>query len=160
MPNPPPLDYGSICGQLQGFSGKITGMLGNVDGESRNVVSSLLNIWKQHFAEMQTAYPAAMSDIQTSISRAENLNQESNSKIAATKAAIEKAQAAQAAAAAAKKAAPKVPPLKPIDPALGVSLRDELLERFGVTADAPGEHLPEDIHEIWEGWKFESWDKN
>ncbi len=160
MPTPPPLDFGTLCGKLQSFSGNVTGMIQNVDGESRNVVSSLLKIWDHHFGEMQTAYPAAMNDIQSNISQAESLNHATKSKLDATKAAIVKAKQAQAAAAAAKKAPPKVSPLKPLDPDLGVALRDELLKRFGVATDAPGEHLPDEFHEIWEGWKFEPWDKN
>ena len=160
MPVPLPSDFASLTGQLQGFSGHINGMLQNVDGESREVISSLLKVWEKNFGELQTAFPAAMNDIQSNISQVQNQQQGLKSQIVATKAELAKAQQAQAAAAAAKKAAPKIPPLKPIDPDLGVSLRDELLERFGVAADAMVERLPEDIHQIWEGWKFESWDKN
>ena len=160
MPTPLPNDFASLTSQLQSFSGKITGMLQNADGESRNVVSSLLKIWDQHFVGLQSAYPAAMNDIQQNISAVESQNQATKSSIATAKEAVAKVQQAQAAAAAEKKGPPKIPPLKPINPDLGVSLRDELLERFGVATDATREHLPEEIHEIWEGWKFESWDKN
>lgn len=160
MPVPLPSDFASLNGQLQGFSGHINGLLQNVDGESREVISSLLKVWEKNFGELQTAFPAAMNDIQSNISQVQNQQRGLKSQIDAAKVELAKAQQAQAAAAAAKKAAPKIPPLKPIDPDLGVSLRDELLERFGVAADATVEHLPEDIHEIWEGWKFESWDKN
>ena len=160
MPMPLPSDFASLTGQLQGFSGHINGMLQNVDGEAREVVSSLLSVWEKNFGELQTAYPAAMNEIQSKINEVQTQNAGMKSTIAAAKGEVAKAQQAQAAAAAAKKAAPKIPPLKPLDPALGVSLRDELLERFGVAADATGEHLPEENHEIWEGWKFEPWDKN
>jgi hypothetical protein len=160
MPIPLPNDFASLTGQLQGFSGHVNGLLQNVDSESREVISSLLKVWEKNFGELQTAFPAAMNDIQSNISQVQNQQQGLKAQIVAAKAELAKAQQAQAAAAAAKKVAPKVPPLKPIDPNLGVSLRDELLERFGVAADATGEHPPEEIHEIWEGWKFESWDKN
>lgn len=163
MPIPLPSDFASLNGQLQGFSGSINGLLKTVDGDARDVISSLLKVWEKNFGDLQTAYPATMNDMQSNISKLQGQHTSLKSSIANAKAEVAKVAQAQAAAAAAaaatKKAPPKVPPLKPIDPDLGVSLRDELLERFGVAADAP-EHQPEEIHEIWEGWKFESWDKN
>ena len=160
MPTPLPNDFASLCGQLQGFSGHVNGLLQNVDGETREVVSSLLKVWEKNFGELQTALPAAINDIESKIAEVKSQNDGMKSTIAATKAEIEKTRQAQAAAAAAKKSAPKIPPLKPIDPELGVSLRDELLARFGVSPEANQEALPEEVHEIWEGWKFEPWDNN
>jgi hypothetical protein len=160
MPIPLANDFASLSGHLQGFSGHVNGLLQNVDGEAREVISSLLKVWEQNFGELQTVFPAAMNDIQSNIAQVQNQHREIRANIATTKSAVAKAQEAQTAAAAAKKAAPKTPALKPIDTELGIALRDELLERFGVAADMPSEQLPEAIHEIWEDWKFESWEQN
>ena len=159
MPAQLPNDFASLCSHLQSFSGDVTRMAANTDGQTREVVMSLLGTWDQHFAQLQTAYPAAVQDIDTNIAATQSQTDSLKTKVADAKQQVSKAKEAQAAAAKAKKAGKKVPPLKPIDPKIGVSLRDELLERFGVKLDEPHQSPGQGPGEIWEGWEFEPWDQ-
>ena len=120
---------------------------------------SLLGIWDKHFAEVQVAYPAAVQEMDSKIVATQSQTNSLKTKVADAKQEVARAKHAQAAVAKAKKAGAKVPPLKPIDPKLGVSLRDELLERFGIATDAAPLEPGKGPGEIWEGWEFEPWDK-
>jgi hypothetical protein len=101
---------------------------------------------RSYTAQLDKATAEVMAKLPSELANLERQMEQTKQSVAATQAKLAELQGQAAAAKAAREAAaiaPKSPP-ETIDPELGRTLRDELLERFGDGKAAVGKAKPAD----------------
>jgi len=146
-----PLNFQSVMAELTNFQNAIGEIHANLRSvKHKEILGDMLDEIRSARAEVEVEFPKAinliedtaqkvMAEAKQELAKNEQMRAELDRKVAASKAAPQKAP---------------VPPPKigvKVDPALGQTLRTELLERFGLQTDANTAKFSK-IREAWQDW--------
>ena len=159
--NPPPT-FEQMCKEFVQFREIMDRSLAKVqESPVKQEARRLAEFMDNKFAEFKQAYPKAMADIDSRLAKVRESAEKVQTDAVALKAKIAEqeqqaaAAAAESATAATAAAAAAAAPTSPApDLALGLTLREELLDRFG--PPKPVEEKGEKSREVWEDW--DEWD--